>query len=200
MESSPTAWTILAHLLRTQGRKGEILADLHTDFPERFTTRSGLILRRSSGSVEPATVEEYWLPTGRSAGRIVLKLRGIDSIEAAERLTASDLVVATEDRAPLEDADEQYIADLLDCTVTQGGQPLGVIGDVQFPLNANGARLEDATPLLVVREPTGGELLIPFVKEWIVSIDVAAKHLSMLLPEGLLDINSPSKPVSESAR
>ncbi len=189
MENPPVSWITLAHLLRPQGRKGEILAELHTDFPDHFNSRAGLSLRRPNGSHEPVAVETHWLPVGRNAGRVVLKLQGVDTIEAAEKLSASDLVISAEDRLPLAGEDEQYIADLLDCAVTDHDRIVGVVEDVQFPTNANGARLEDATPLLVVKSATGEELLIPFAKEWIVSIDISAKRLAMRLPDGLLDIN-----------
>lgn len=214
MEAPPTntaAWTVLAHLLRPQGRKGEILADLHTDFPESLSTRPGLVLRRPSGIHEAALVEASWLPVGRNAGRVVLKLKQVDSIEAAEQLSGCDLAVAAEQRLPLREQDEQYIADLLDCAVFDAGSQassaaernIGTIEDVQFPATPSGARLEDATPLLVVRAVSGEELLIPFVKAWIVAVEVAAKRLVMRLPAGLLEINTPLtelKPIADTGR
>lgn len=184
-------WVSLAHLLRPQGRKGELLAELLTDFPERFADRTGIFLRRPSGTAEPVSVEAYWLPLGRNAGRIVLKLQAIDSINDAELLTGCDLVVAAEQRLPLdEEAGEQYIADLLDCSVFDAGENIGIVHDVHFPTTATGARLEEVAPLLVVHSLAGAELLIPFAKSWIDSVDVAAKRINMRLPEGLLDINT----------
>ena len=187
---TPAAWTTLAHLLRPQGRKGELLADLLTDFPEHFTTRPGLTLRRADGTLQPVAVESYWLPVGRNAGRVVLKLQGIDSIEAAEQLEAADLLVPEDQRMELPEEDALYIADLLDCAVLDHGHAIGVVVDVQFPTSATGIRLDDAAPLLIVHSPDGGELLIPFIAAWIDEMDLSAKTLALLLPEGLLTINS----------
>jgi 16S rRNA processing protein RimM len=182
-------WTVLAHLLRPQGRKGEVLAELLTDFPERFADREGIALRKPDGTHQPATIESHWLPVGRNVGRVVLKLQGIDSIEAAERLADFEVVIPSEQRVALEDDDTEYIADLLDCTLVDGEHIIGIVEDVHFPTNTAGARLEDAAPLLVIRSPSGDEHLIPFAKAWIQTIDVAAKRIEMRLPDGLLDIN-----------
>ena len=182
-------WVTLAHLLRPQGRKGELLAELLTDFPERFAERQNVFLRKPNGSTEAATVESHWLPVGKNAGRIVLKLQGIDSINDAERFAGFEVVIPSEQRVELDD-DEEYIADLLGCSLVDGTHVIGVVEDVHFPTNAAGtARLTDAAPLLVVQSPGGDELLIPFAKDWIETIDVAGKRISMRLPEGLLDIN-----------
>ncbi|NYF80544.1 ribosome maturation factor RimM [Granulicella arctica] len=184
----PETWVTLAHLLRPQGRKGELLADLHTDFPERFADRRSVSLRKPNGSIQPATIESHWLPVGKNAGRVVLKLQGIDSINDAELLAGFDVVIPVEQRAELED-DEQYITDLLDCTLVDKEHTIGLVEDVHFPTNTAGARLSEAAPLLVVRSPNGDELLIPFAKAWIESIDLPAKRIQMHLPDGLLEIN-----------
>ncbi len=183
-----TTWVVLAHLLRPQGRKGEILAELLTDFPDRFSEREGVSLRKPSGTITPVSVESHWLPLGKNAGRVVLKFQGTDSINDAELLAGYDLVVPAEQRVELED-DAEYIADLLDCTVIDGDHTVGVVEDVHFPTNASGSRLSEAAPLLVVRSPKGDEILIPFAKAWIESIDVPAKRIEMHLPDGLLEIN-----------
>lgn len=181
-------WVVLAHLLRPQGRKGEVLAELLTDFPERFAERRDIFLRKPDGSTMAATVEKHWLPVGKNAGRVVLKLTGVDSINDAENFAGFEVVIPLEARATL-DEDEQYITDLMECTVLDGEQVIGVVEDIHFPTNTSGARLSEAAPLLVVRSPGGDEHLIPFAKAWIQLIDTAAKRIEMRLPEGLLEIN-----------
>src|ERR1700733_797094 len=46
---SPESWVLLAHIVRPQGRQGEVLADIFTDFPERFSQRNRLFLRPPAG-------------------------------------------------------------------------------------------------------------------------------------------------------
>jgi 16S rRNA processing protein RimM len=187
--NEPEAWTVLAHLLRPQGRKGELLAELLTDFPERFADRQGIALRKPDGTTQPTTVDAHWLPVGKNAGRVVLKFQGINSINDAERLNGLEVVIPAESRVELDDDDAEYIADLLGCTVLNVEHVIGVVEDVHFPTNTSGARLEEAAPLLVVLSPTGDEILIPYAKAWILKMDLPGKRIEMRLPEGLLEIN-----------
>src|SRR5438105_6530054 len=177
--ASSTEWVLLARILRPQGRKGELLADLFTDFPDRFTDHPGVWLAPNGfteGSAGPASVtpvqsqvKAHWLPVGRNAGRIVLHLAGIESISDAENLNGQEVVVPVSERLPLE-ADAAYVSDLIGCTVYDGETALGVVEDVQFPTTSDGSRLEDAAPLLVLASQNGGEVLIPFAKAFLVGI------------------------------
>jgi len=170
----------LAHLLRPQGRKGELLAELLTDFPEKFTGRRVFL------GAEEYCVESYFLPTGRNAGRVVLKFANVDSINDAEKLSGLDVTIPAEARAPIA-ADELYISDLVGCAVFDGANEIGVVDDVEAP---QGSESLDLASMLIVRSADGAEHLIPFVKAYIVTIDTAAKKIHLRLPEGLLDINS----------
>ncbi|HXB63142.1 MAG TPA: ribosome maturation factor RimM [Acidobacteriaceae bacterium] len=174
----------LAHLLRPQGRKGELLAELLTDFPEKFTGR--VVQVGQEGKSAEYTIESYFLPTGRNAGRVVLKFANVDSINDAEKLNGLDVTIPEEARAPLEE-DAAYISDLVGCTVFNGEREVGLIEDVSAPV---GSVTLDLPSMLVVRSADGREHLVPFVKAYIVSIDTAAKRIRMRLPEGLLEINS----------
>ena len=197
MNSSPQ-WTLLARILRPQGRKGEVLADLFTDFPERFAEHPEVWLapdgfaERPVGvqaEPEPTAVQAYWLPVGRNLGRVVLHFAAIDSINDAEKLSGKEVVVPASERLPLSDG-SVYLADLIGCTVFDGDVSLGIVAEVQFPTTPDGARrLEDAAALLVVTPPDGGELLIPFVNAYIDELDLPAKTLHMHLPQGLTEIN-----------
>lgn len=193
MEDSST-WVVLAHLLRPQGRKGELLAELHSDFPERFDDHRRVYLADinfvgdQSGARE-ADVTSFWLPTGKNQGRIVLKLAGIDSISDAEKLAGQDVIIPRDERLPLED-DANYISDLIGCTVYDGDSAVGLIDDVQFNTTPDGGRrLSMTAPLLVVSSPEGDEFLIPFVKNFLLGVDATAKRVNMVLPVGLLDVN-----------
>ena len=67
---------------------------------------------------------------------------------------------------------------------------MGVIEDVQFATTPDGLRrLEETAPILVVTSPDGEELLVPYVKSFLVSVDTPGKRVEMRLPAGLLDVN-----------
>lgn len=190
----------LARLLRPQGRHGELLADLLTDFPELLSSISGVYLV-SESATEPSPsdqrirVDSQWMPTGRNAGRIVLKLAGCDSITAAESLARKKLIIPADERPSL-DEDTFYISDLVGCQLFDNTSEVetlvGEVIDVEFATTPDGkTRLADAAPLLVVQLAGDTEdddpALIPFVNAHLVSVDTAAHRITMTIPAGLIE-------------
>ncbi|MBN9617968.1 MAG: 16S rRNA processing protein RimM [Acidobacteriales bacterium 59-55] len=194
MTAQPASWIVLAHLLRPQGRKGELLAELFTDFPDRFREHKQVSLAPSGfdgleEQARSAEVVSFWLPVGKNQGRIVLQFAGVDSITQAEGLAGLDVLVRGEDRMPL-DEDAVYTSELIGCTVYDSTVAIGVIVDVQFPTTADGSRrLEEAAPLLEVTSGDGEDILIPFAKAFLIRVDTKAKRVEMTLPKGLVDVN-----------
>ena len=189
-----TGWVWLARIKRTQGRKGEVFAEILTDFPEKFAERRRLWLlpgdagsdgqgaSRAGAIANPREVEllHHW----QHKGGIVLQFAGVDSISAAEELAGLIVAVRLEERAPLGE-DEVYIGDLIGCELVDvaGGEPVtvGEIEDVD--------RSAGPAPILVVRGKSTDEILIPFAKAYVRQVDVVAKRVEMMLPEGLVDVN-----------
>jgi 16S rRNA processing protein RimM len=200
--SANSQWSLLARILRPQGRAGEVLAQLFTDFPARFSSHPDVLLAEPGFSdmepalqaqrpaPEPARLTGHWLPVGRNAGRVVLQFAGVDSISAAELLSGKEVVVPADARMPLE-PDAAYISDLVGCMVYDAGTPVGILQDVEFATAPDGVRrLEQAAPLLVVTSSDGDEILIPFAKQYVLDVNVGARAVRMQLPEGLTQINA----------
>lgn len=181
-------WTLLASLVRPHGRRGEIVAEILTDFPERFHDRRRLYLippQRLGGKPREVALESFWF----QRSRVVLKFRGIDSIKDAEALRGFDVAIPTAERASLGPG-AVYVSDLVGCRLidlNRGGADVGEIVDVD--------RGSSSTELLVVRRSglrgAEAEALIPFVREYLVHIEVGERRVEMRLPEGLLEINAP---------
>jgi 16S rRNA processing protein RimM len=194
MTQSVPSWIVLAHLLRPQGRRGEVLAELLTDFPERFEDQGRVFLAKpgfdgDESQARTVEVEAFWLPVGRNQGRVVLKFAGVATISDAETIAGQDVIVPREERLPLDD-ESVYISELVGCAVYDGLRRIGVIEDVQFAMTADGARrIDDVAPLLAVTSADGDEVLIPFAKAFLISVDTEAKRIEMRLPEGLVEIN-----------
>lgn len=170
---------ILARILRPRGLRGEVVAQILTDFPERLTTLREVWL--SDGRIAPrrARVQRCWLSPGRG-GQAVFHFAGVDRVEAAELLRGLEIQVPIEQRAKLE-AGNYYVGDLIGCEVWEAGATLalGTVRDVEFP---------GGVPLLAVA--TGdGEVLVPLAAEFCTRIDVNAERIEVLLPEGLRDLN-----------
>jgi 16S rRNA processing protein RimM len=179
------AWVQVARLIRPHGRRGELIAEILTDFPERFHQRPRLFLippEQIASRPREIHMENFWF----LRSRIVMKFAGIDSINEAEALRGFSVAIPAAERAPL-DTGSVYVSDLIGCHVidlNQEGADIGAIADVD--------RASSSTELLVVRRAGhGGELLIPFVAAYVVRVDAAHRRLEMRLPEGLLAINDP---------
>ncbi|HEX3662061.1 MAG TPA: ribosome maturation factor RimM [Acidobacteriaceae bacterium] len=181
-------WTLLARLIRPQGRRGELTGELLTDFPERFHQRKRLYLippERVGTGPREVELENFWF----LRSRIVLKFQGIDSINEAEGIRGYTVAIPAEERAPLEPG-SVYAGDLIGCDVidlNHGSLEVGEIVDLD--------RGSSSTELLVVhrrgQRGAGREVLIPLVKEYIARLDPERRRVEMRLPDGLLEINAP---------
>lgn len=178
---TPTHVTV-ARILRARGRRGEVAAEILTDFRERLTRLIEAELVDSRGARRRVAIRSCWLSQSRG-GQAIFHFEGCDSIGDAEKLAGCEIQVPISARQRLP-AGSYYITDLMGCEVFDGaGAPLGVVRDVQL----TGEEIA-GTPLLLLDAPQG-ELMIPLAGEICVEIDVAARRIEAILPEGLLDLN-----------
>jgi len=169
----------LARILRPRGLRGEVAAEILTDFPERLPSLREVWLDNGRGAPRRIGVRKCWLSPSRG-GQAIFHFVGIDSIEAAEPLRGFEVQVPLEHRAKL-DAGNYFVGDLIGCEVWEKGaeSALGAVRDVEFP---------GGVALLAVK--TGdGEVLVPLAVEFCTRIDVQAKRIDVTLPEGLRDLN-----------
>ena len=181
--SDASDWITLAVVIKTQGRRGEVATELHTDIPDRFRQDMRLWALTKDGQRREVTVEELW----PHKSFLVLKLYGIETISDAEPLVGAELQLPSRERARLEPG-WTYLSDLIDCTVFDGEREIGKIEDVQFGAGE--------APLLVVRgeaQKIGANLAyeIPYAEAYLEKLDLEQKQVRMKLPEGLLEVNAP---------
>jgi 16S rRNA processing protein RimM len=168
-----TDWVAIAFIQSTQGRRGEVSADLLTDFPERFAP--GLQVVAKSGERQRAlSVEAAWF----HKGRVILKFAGVDSITEAEALRGAVVQVPRAERVPLP-AGRVYVSDLMGCSVLEQDQELGKVV---------GWEETGAVPLLKV-DCGGAELLIPFTPAICYAVDAENKQILVHTPPGLRELN-----------
>jgi 16S rRNA processing protein RimM len=174
----------LARVVKTQGRHGEVAAEMHSDVPGRFAAGMKLFALPKSqesklqGTRRELEVEDLW----PHKGLVVLKFRGVDTMNDAELLIGSELQVPSAERADLEPG-WNYVSDLIGCKVLDHAREIGRIEDVQFGAGE--------APLLIVANSAGKKFDVPFAEAYLEGVDTARRQVRMNLPEGLLEVNAP---------
>ncbi len=163
----------VAKTVRTRGLKGELVAEILTDFPERFEGLTDIVAVGPDGKRKELTIEDHWF----QKNRMVLKFEGFDTIESADALVGFEICVPEEDAVELE-SDEYFDWQLEGCKVFSEGAEIGTVtGVMRTGANDN-------------LEVSNGEkdYLIPFVSAICVEVDIDNKVIRTELPEGLLDL------------
>lgn len=108
---------------------------------------------------------------------VIVKFKGLDTINEVERFRRCPLLVPREDAVPLEE-DEYYIADMIGMQVeTEDGKAFGILKDVMET---------GANDVYVIDSISHGEVLVPAIKECIRKVDVAEGKMSVHLMDGLV--------------
>src|SRR5437868_9574291 len=166
---------VVAHIVKVRGLRGEVVADLLTDFPERFEKLITLIGVAADRTRRSLQIEEQWF----HGNRIVFRFAGFNRIEEAKELVGYDLAVPADERMELP-PDSFYEWELIGCRVrTVEGKEIGEVKDV---MRTGGVEI------LSVVDDKGRDRLIPMANEICLEIDVAQKLIRIDPPEGLLEL------------
>ena len=163
----------IARIAKPRGLRGEVVADVLTDFPERFDRLETVLALKPNGAREELKIEKFWF----QKGRIVLKFENFDSIEAAETLRDYQICVPESEAVELEEG-EYFDWELEDCAVeTIEGEQIGRVKEI---LRTGG------TEILIV-EGAEKEYMIPFAEAICTEVDIENKRIRVDAPEGLLE-------------
>jgi 16S rRNA processing protein RimM len=166
---------VVAHVVKTRGLRGEVVADLLTDFPDRFEKLKSLIGISSSDDKRSLQIEEQWF----HGNRLVVKFAGFDSIDQAKELVNYDLAVPADDRVELPN-DTFYEWELVGSRVTTiDGKEIGNVKEI---MRTGGVEV------LVIVDETGRDRLVPIAADIVVEIDKDQKLIRIDPPEGLLEL------------
>lgn len=168
----------IARITRTRGLRGELVAELLTDFPERFAGLQRVTALMPDGRRRALVLERHWFQPGH-AGQVVLKFAGFETVEAAQALAGCDIAVPESECVALEDG-AFYDWQLAGCAVegVDGTQ----IGRVREVMHTGG------TPILVVDGAAGREHLLPLAEDICVEIDIQRRRVRVDPPAGLLEL------------
>lgn len=184
------AYVTVARLVRPHGLKGEVAAEILTDFPKRLKSLATVELYNPEGRtvanrVLKCSVRSCWLSQSRG-GQAIFHFEGSDSFDDAKRLVGLEVQIPLAERIQLSE-NNYYVSDLVGCeAVTRGGQRLGAVKEVQFL----GEGLAGTPNLAIASE--AGEILVPLAQDICVEINIAARRITLDPPEGLVDLNPPS--------
>ena len=165
---------VIARAVRTRGLKGEIVAELLTDFPERFEKIDRFFAVSPQGERREVELESHWF----QKDRVVLKFAGYDSIDAAKELIDHNFAVPESDRFSLPES-HYYDWELEGCIVKTNEETLGRV---------TGVMRTGGVELLVVADEQGRDYLLPMAESIIAKIDPETKTIVVDPPEGLLDL------------
>lgn len=151
-----------------------------TDDPERFAELLQVFLDGEDGPVGVLGVRFH-------GDRLLVRLAGVEDRSAADRLRGRRLQTILAEVAPLQD-DEYYWFELQGCTVEDERQ--GVVGRVSGVDRIPSGELLVVDTSTVAPTPGGAarEVLIPFVKAIVRSVDLAQRRIVISAPDGLLDL------------
>jgi 16S rRNA processing protein RimM len=163
----------IAKVAKTRGLRGEVVAELLTDFPERFEGLTDVTGILPNGERTDLKIERYFF----QKGRIVLKFVGYDTIERGEELRGVEVSVPESDAVELE-TDEFFDWQLEGCRVESiEGETIGTVREL---LRTGG------TEVLIVAG-TDKDYMIPFAGSICIDVDVDKKVIRIDPPEGLLE-------------
>jgi 16S rRNA processing protein RimM len=169
---------VVGRIGRPHGVRGEVTIELRTDDPDlRFAPGAELLTDPAERG--PLTV------AGRRWHRDVLLVAfegpagPVESREDAELLRDTLVLVPVDALPELDDPDDFYDHELVGLTARLlDGTEIGEITAVRH----------EGSDLLVVRRPDAGDLLVPFVKAIVPTVDLAAGYVVVDPPEGLLEL------------
>ncbi|MGE5463318.1 MAG: ribosome maturation factor RimM [Syntrophothermus sp.] len=154
---------------RPHGLRGEMVMDLHTDFPERMRSGRKLLVGEDHRSLTLAGARPH--QTG-----LLVKFRGIDTPEDAGKLRNQWVYIQSSEAPPLPDG-RIYQHELFGFQVVdENGQALGELVEI-LETGANN--------VYVVRDESGRELLLPAIPPVILNVDTERRVMRVHLLEGL---------------
>ncbi len=165
----------IGKIAKPQGNKGEVIVNIETDFPSRFFESEFLLVK-----TEEETIKLKVLNARNHKGRVVLKFEGYNSINDAETLRGAEIIIPESEKT--EEEDFFYYHELEGINVeTLEGEKLGTVQSILV--------IDGNHDVLEVKNEKGQDILIPFIKEICVDVDVENNVIKVDMPEGLKEAN-----------
>jgi len=162
---------LIGRVVKPHGVRGKIKVDYFGENPEDFSPYQRIFIKDHSGRPKLFEVQEFT----PQPPRLILKLKGIETIGETEDLIGKEIFVCRED-FPALDEGEYYWFEILGMAVeTEGGKRLGTVKNI-FPTGAND---------VYVVAGKRGEIFLPAIQRVIRTVDCQRRVIQVVRMEGL---------------
>lgn len=162
----------VGQIVNTFGIKGQVKVKPFTDDLERFEELKSVLVEKGKELIEMQIEEVKYQQTV-----VLLKLKGIEDMNMAEKLKGCYLKIKREDARKLPN-DTYFIADLIGLNVyTEDGILLGKVDDIYN---------NKSNDIYVIKDELGKQILLPAIKNVIKHIDIENEKITVHLLNGLI--------------
>ncbi|MBR3511714.1 MAG: 16S rRNA processing protein RimM [Clostridia bacterium] len=162
----------LGQIVNVRGLKGEVKVNSFTDDNTKFERLPKVFIKRNKGDIEERKIEKV----SYNKNQVIIKFVGINTIDEAEKLRNSFILVDRDDLGSLPEG-VYYIADLIGLDVfTEEGELLGKVDDI-YNTGAN--------DIYVIKDDLGKQRLLPGIKDVIKEVNIEEGKIIVNLIEGL---------------
>jgi 16S rRNA processing protein RimM len=166
-------YLVIGKIINTHGIKGEIKVQPLTDDHKRYEYLEYLYIDINK------QLEKYYIEEVKYVKKsVILKLKGVDTIEEAEKYKNNYLKIHRDNAIELPEG-SFFICDIIGCDVYEEkmGKTLGKVVDVL---------VTGSNDVYIVKGEEFKEILIPVLKTVIKKISIEEKNIRVVLPEGLI--------------
>lgn len=171
-QSNPPETVLVGRVVRAHGLRGDVLVEVLSDVGTRFEPGARVLVCHGSG------LEELEILRSRPyKDHLRVCFAGLQDRTAAEGLRGAELVVERKD-VPMAPEGSFYYFELMECSChdVHAGDLGEVVGIV-----------EDGGGLLLEVARAERRLLVPFVRSFVIAVDIGARRIELDLPPGLIE-------------
>ncbi len=160
----------IGRIVNAVALRGEVKVYNYSDYKERYEELSEIYIEDNLAEIEKVRYQNHM---------VILKIKGVDDRNAAEKLKEKDIYITEDDLRELPE-DTYYIRDILGSQVfLENGEKLGLLTDV---IQNRGQDLYE------IEKEDKNKVLIPAVSEFVLEVNTQEKFIKVRVIEGLLEL------------
>lgn len=159
----------VGQIVNVFGIKGFVKLYPYVDNINRFDELKNVFIKNNKFEIEQIKYQK---------NMVLIKFKGIETVEQAEKLRNSIVEIDRSDAIPLEEG-QYFIADLIGLNVyLENGEKLGILEDIYNT---------GSSDIYVVKNELGKQFLLPYIDDVIKNIDLDNEKITVHLIKGLIE-------------